>query len=214
MKEPYTTPKGNNHDNQILSSESEDSPSSLPSTSLTERTPVVIRHNPTGIEIEDDSIYYYFEPDYSSFPDVLDVSINPLKSIYRPIEPASLEAALGELNQEESYEHAGDIITAFLLSEKSVELSDTELESTIYEGYRGAYGNHVLHDVSIQTTERDGMHYRVVSFYRFTPKANEYITCIQMWDDQHIWAQPLFGPCRVELYGNIVLTTDYLGLTE
>jgi len=155
------------------------------------RQPVILSHDTEG-----------FYDEYSLFGYPIFISLEDgrvpdyLSNIYRTIHPWSGEEDVFEalsrriekrLDKEPDYVNMlGDILPSFLLTEESVNLSDEELR----ERLSNITPSHVF------SKHTDTTSYRLIAVNAdpervYVSYQQTWSYYVQVWDDEHIWAQPL-----------------------
>ena len=151
-----------------------------------DRQPVILSHNPVGFY----DVYSLF-----SWPVFIALEENRpyngcFAEIYRTFYPwdgrENVFEALSQRINEKAINQPGEILMPFLLSNESVNLSDEELREYLSE----------ITTSYVFSKHTDSLNYRLIAVNANTEK--EYVWYemtwnyyMQVWDEDHIWAQPL-----------------------
>lgn len=175
------------------------------------RQSVIISQEPIGI-FDEHSIFAFpvFIPTEELRPVEERIRIHSrFTDIYRTVYPWDREEGVFEilsqkLNNESRYitrTYINDTLLSFLLTEESIYLSDKELLERLSD----------ITNVYIFSKNMDSKNYRLIGINHDTEKVfrrfNEtWSYFIQVWDDDHIWAQPLMEGTEY-IFGQAVFMT-------
>lgn len=154
------------------------------------RQPVINTHYPIGVYNENSILSY---PAMRGSPLIGENGYLPpyTLSIYRTIYPWAddgdvIDALYRQINEKGIFiGNLGDTIVAYLLTEESVIISDDELVEKLS----------VVTEVYAFSKETESINYRLVAMNLNADRTYLHWMCwdyyVQVWDDYHIWAQPL-----------------------
>ena len=175
------------------------------------RQPVILSRDPVGIH-DENSFFggstFIGEPDPLPGEEKRDYDRNCLAEIYRTFYPwngeeDAFEALAQRVHREtKRINQPDEILVPYLLTEESVNLSDKELYEKLTE----------ITTAYVFSKHIDSMNYRLIAInadtervtMRYDPTWQYYI---QVWDDAHIWAQPLCENIDL-IFDQAVFVTD------